>query len=186
MLDITDMSAMMLPDFGGEDLEQLDRKGREFAAAFGEHMAVEHQASAMAGRVMGLLLISQPPEGAIDDLAAKLQVSRGAISMATKDLLKLGIIEKTTRPRDRRRHYSLKRNLWARLYIDQRTNFGDHLEMAERGLDLLQGKPLEAKLPLIEMAAFFRFVSEQMPEFIARWETRGPDLIAELERRYSE
>ncbi len=176
---------MMLRDSGGDGVDQSNRKVREFAAAFGEHMADEHQASAMAGRVMGLLLVSRPTERAIDELAAELQVSRGAISMATKDLLQLGIIEKTARPRDRRRYYSLKRNLWARLYIDQRTNFSDHLEMAERGLDLLQGKSLEAKRPLIEMAAFFRFVSEQMPEFIARWETRGPDLIAELERRYA-
>ncbi|MDD5220664.1 MAG: MarR family transcriptional regulator [Candidatus Bipolaricaulis sp.] len=167
-------------------MERLDRKKREFAAAFGEHMAVEHRASTMAGRVMGILLVSQPAEGTIDDLAAELQVSRGAISMATKDLLQLGIIEKTTRPRDRRRYYCLKRNLWARLYIDQRANFSDHIEMAERGLGLLEGQPLEAKRPLIEMAAFFRFVSEQMPEFIGRWETRGPALVAELERRYAE
>ncbi len=106
--------------------------------------------------------------------------------MATKDLLQLGIIEKTARPRDRRRYYCLKKNLWARLYLDQRTNFGDHLEMAERGLDLLKGQPLEAKRPLIEMAAFFRFVSGQMPEFIARWEKESPNLIADLERRYAE
>ncbi|MDD5263708.1 MAG: MarR family transcriptional regulator [Candidatus Bipolaricaulis sp.] len=167
-------------------MEQWDRKAREFAAAFGEHMAVEHQASAMAGRVMGLLLISQPAERAIDELAAELQVSRGAISMATKDLLQLGIIEKTARPRDRRRYYCLKKNLWARLYIDQRANFSDHLEMAERGLDLLKGQPLEAKRPLIEMAAFFRFVSEQMPGFVARWEKESPNLISDLERRYAE
>ena len=177
---------MMALDGGGESLAQPDRKTWEYAAAFGEHMAVEHQASAMAGRVMGLLLILHPPEATIDDLAAELQVSRGAISMATKELLQLGIIEKATRPRDRRRYYSLKRNLWARLYIDQRANFSDHLDMAERGLALLQGKPLEVKRPLIEMAAFFRFVSEQMPEFIAQWETRSPQLIAEFERRYGE
>lgn len=167
-------------------MEQWSRKVREFAAAFGEHMAVEHQASAMAGRVMGLLLISQPAERAIDELAAELQVSRGAISMATKDLLQLGIIEKTARPRDRRRYYCLRKNLWARLYIDQRANFSDHLEMAERGLDLLRGRPLEAKRPLIEMAAFFRFVSGQMPEFVARWEKESPHLISDLERRYAE
>lgn len=167
-------------------MEQWDRKVREFAAAFGEHMAVEHQASAMAGRVMGLLLISQPAERAIDELAAELQVSRGAISMATKDLLQLGIIEKTARPRDRRRYYCLRKNLWARLYIDQRANFSDHVEMAERGLDLLKGESLEAKRPLIEMAAFFRFVSGQMPGFVARWEKESPKLISDLERRYAE
>jgi hypothetical protein len=98
----------------------------------------------------------------------------------------LGIIEKTARPRDRRRYYCLRKNLWARLYIDQRANFSDHLEMAERGLDLLRGQPLEAKRPLIEMAAFFRFVSGQMPEFVARWETESPKLISDLERRYAE
>lgn len=177
---------MILRDSGGDGVEQSNRKVREFAAAFGEHMADEHQASAMAGRVMGLLLVSQPTERTIDNLAAELQVSRGAISMAMKDLLQLGIIEKTARPRDRRRYFSLKRNLWARLYLDQRANFGDHLEMAERGLDLLRGQPLEAKRPLIEMAAFSRFIIEQMPEFIARWEKESPDLIAALERRHAE
>ncbi len=163
-----------------------DQKVREFAAAFGEHMAVEHQASAMAGRVMGFLLVAQPAERTIDDLATGLQVSRGAISMATKDLLQLGLIEKTARPRDRRRYYCLKRNVWARLYLDQRANFRDHLEMAERGLALLKGKPVEAKQPLIEMAAFFRFVTEALPDFVAEWEKKSPKLIADLERRYAE
>ncbi|MEN6370306.1 MAG: MarR family transcriptional regulator [Thermotogota bacterium] len=167
-------------------MEQSNRKAREFAAAFGEHMAVEHRSSAMAGRVMGLLLVSPSAERTIDDLATELQVSRGAISMAMKDLLQLGIIEKTTQPRDRRRYFSLKRNLWARLYLDQRANFSDHLEMAKRGLDLLRGQPLEAKRPLIEMAAFSQFIIEQMPEFIARWEKESPDLIADLERRHAE
>jgi len=106
--------------------------------------------------------------------------------MATKDLLQLGIIEKTARPRDRRRYYCLRKNLWARLYIDQRANFSDHVEMAERGLELLKGESLEAKRPLIEMAAFFRFVSGQMPGFVARWEKESPKLISDLERRYAE
>ncbi len=182
---MSDMTALMVRDSGGGNMERLDRKRREFAAAFGEHMAIEHQASAVAGRVIGFLLISQPPETTIDDLAAELQVSRGAISMAAKDLLQLGILEKTARPRDRRRYYSLRRNLWARLHLDQRANFSDHIEMAERGLDLLREKPLDAKRSLIEMAAFFRFVNGQMPEFIARWEKSGPALIAELEKRYA-
>lgn len=161
-----------------------DGKVREFAAAFGEHMAADHQSSAMAGRALGFLLVAQPAERTIDELAAGLQVSRGAISMAMKDLLQLGLIEKTTRPRDRRRYYCLRRNVWARLYLDQRANVRDHLEMAERGLDLLKDRPLEAKRPLIEMAAFFTFLSDVVPEFIDEWEKRSPKIIADLERRY--
>mgnify|MGYP001186479161 CR=1 FL=1 len=163
-----------------------ERKVREFAAAFGEHMAADHQASAMAGRVLGILLVAQPAERTIDDLAAGLQVSRGAISMAMKDLLQLGLIEKTARPRDRRRYYCLRRNVWARLYLDQRANVRDHLEMAERGLDLLKGRPLDAKRPLIEMAAFFTFLRDVMPEYIDEWDKRSPKIIAELERRHRE
>lgn len=106
--------------------------------------------------------------------------------MATKDLLHLGIVEKTARPRDRRHYYCLKPDLWARLYLERRDNFRDHLEMAERGLEMLKGQSLEAKRPLIEMAAFFRFVDDEMPEFVARWQKRSPELLVELEREHAE
>jgi DNA-binding transcriptional regulator GbsR (MarR family) len=172
-----------MDNFGGDPLDRLAQRKREFAALFGEHMALEHEASAMAGRVMGSLLVSHPGERTIDELTSDLGVSRGAISMATRDLLRLGMIEKTGKPRDRRHYYHLRPDLWARLYLERTDNLRDHIAMAERGLEILSGEPLEAKRPLMEMAVFFRFMMEEMPEIVARWRRRSPQMLAELEDR---
>lgn len=47
----------------------------------------------MAGRILGVLLISNPPEQSIDDLCERLQASKSAVSTSARLLSEMGLIE---------------------------------------------------------------------------------------------
>lgn len=152
-----------------------------FADSVGAHMTEEHSMPHMAGRVMGALLISVPPERSIEELAQDLHASIGAMSMSTRELLRTKIIERVNRPGERRHYYRIRPDFWSKMYLERLDNVRAHMEMAEQGLALLTDEPPEMKERLVEMWAFFRYLTEILPEAADRWKDRRDALIEELE-----
>ncbi len=60
----------------------------------------------IAGRLVGLLILSPQPLR-FDRLAERLRVSRGSISTNTRLLENMGVIERVTRPGDRRDYFQI-------------------------------------------------------------------------------
>ena len=57
-------------------------------------LEMEAGAARMVGRVLGWLLVCEPPEQSAADLAQALRASKGSISTATRVLLRTGLIER--------------------------------------------------------------------------------------------
>lgn len=159
---------------------------QRFVEGFGLHMAEEHTLPHMTGRVLGSLLLVMEPLRSIDSLTQELKASRGAISMALKDLTRQGLVEKVSRPGDRKFYYRLRPDLWSKLYLERTENFEEHIRLAEEGLQLLAEEPREKKERLLEMGAFFRFLVEMLPSAADEWRKRAPQIMADLEREASE
>src|SRR5205807_610261 len=66
-----------------------------FVEEVGMMLELEAGAPRMVGRVLGWLLVCDPPEQSAADLADHLQASRGSISTATRVLLRMGLLERT-------------------------------------------------------------------------------------------
>src|ERR687895_347909 len=82
-------------------------------ARFVERMGLLTEADGLpriAGRIFGLLLV-QPTECSLDDMAAALGVSKASISTDTRRLEQLGLLERTSRPGDRRDYYAISPNI---------------------------------------------------------------------------
>lgn len=161
-------------------MTDVDKRLR-FAERFGLHMAEEHTMPHMTGRVVGSLLVTMESERSIDSLSEELRASRGAISMAIKDLSRL--VEKVSRAGDRKFYYRLRPNVWSRPYLERVDNYEEHVRLAEEGLRLLADEPAEKRERLLEMGAFFQFLMEKLPEAASEWRTRGPELMRALERK---
>lgn len=74
------------------------------------------------GRVLGLLLICDPPRQSAEDMQRLLGASSGSISNAVSILLKIQLIERMAIPGKRRLYYRLHPHGWERLLqarIDQ-------------------------------------------------------------------
>jgi DNA-binding transcriptional regulator GbsR (MarR family) len=154
----------------------------QFVERFGLHMAEEHTMPHMCGRVLGSLLLTMDPMRSIDELTEELKASRGAISMAIKDLTRLGLVEKVNRAGDRKFYYRLRPDLWSKLYLERLDNIEEHVRLAEEGLRVMANAPREKKERLLEMGAFFRFLLEKLPQAALEWKQRAPELMGTLER----
>jgi len=88
----------------------------ERVARFVERMGLYTEAEGLpriAGRIFGFLLV-QPAACSLDDLAGALGVSKASISTDTRRLEQLGLLERTSRPGDRRDYYIISRDVLPR------------------------------------------------------------------------
>ena len=128
----------------------------------------------MAGRILGALVISDPPAQSITELAEKLKASKSAISIMARLLVEYGLIERVASPVPRRDYYRFKPGGWI-IYMRQWLGLMSELhKITERGMVLMIQKPPALQERLQEAHDLFSFVEE-----------RFPALLDELERERS-
>jgi DNA-binding transcriptional regulator GbsR (MarR family) len=120
----------------------------------------------MAGRILGVLLISDPEAQSITDIAAKLNASKSSISIMARLLIEVGLIERVASPMPRRDYYRFKSGGWI-LYMQQWLGLmaGLH-KIAERGLDLMKNKPEMLQERLMEAHDLFSFMEDHFPALL--------------------
>jgi DNA-binding transcriptional regulator GbsR (MarR family) len=117
----------------------------------------------MAGRILGVLLISDPEAQSITDIAAKLSASKSSISIMARLLIEVGLIERVASPMPRRDYYRFKPGGWI-LYMQQWISLMSGLhKIAERGLDLMKNRPAEIQERLMEAHDLFSFMENHFP-----------------------
>ncbi len=124
----------------------------------------------MAGRILGCLIISDPPHLSATELADMLQASKGSLSTMTRLLLQMGLIERVALPGDRRDYFRLKPGAWTQLIHQEVYEFSALRQLAERGLGLLQGQDSEIKKRLEDARDLFAYLEREYPVLIERWE----------------
>ena len=70
----------------------------------------------MAGRILGWLLICDPPYQSMGDLVEALQASKSSISTMLRLLAQSGLIERTSLPGQRRDQFVLHSSMWHNLF----------------------------------------------------------------------
>ncbi|MBA2375021.1 MAG: GbsR/MarR family transcriptional regulator [Rubrobacteraceae bacterium] len=123
----------------------------------------------MQGRVLGALLVADPPMVTAEELAGELAASRGSISSATRSLIQMGIVERKTKPGERRDYFQTRTN-WAELMHQQIGAYAAFRKIAERGLEIMDGSSPESKLDLEEIRSIYSHLEREMPGLIERWE----------------
>ena len=146
----------------------------EDIALFFEQMGLPR----MAGRVLGVLLISDPPVQSLTELSESLQASKSAISSSTRLLLEGDLIERVPGPLARQEYYRFKMGGWV-LFVTQRLQVMVALhQITERGLGLLQNKPAELHARLLEAHDLFSFMETESPNWQSRWQAYQKELRA--------
>ncbi|HSR34647.1 MAG TPA: MarR family transcriptional regulator [Anaerolineae bacterium] len=126
----------------------------------------------MAGRVLGVLLISDPPEQSINSLCETLQASKSSISTTARLLTEMGLIERVASPVPRRAYFQFKPGGWV-LFIRQRLRLWASLhQLAERGLGLLQDLDPSLRERLQEAHDMFSLIEEELPVLLERVESK--------------
>lgn len=123
----------------------------------------------MAGRLLAALLVADPPEQSAEDLAATLQASRGSVSTMTRLLEAPGIIERLTKPGDRKVYYRNRPDAFALAMQRDAEGASGLAKLAEKGLKLLDGADPEVRRGLEDMYAFYAFWEREIHKVLADW-----------------
>ncbi len=128
----------------------------------------------MAGRIFGWLLVCDPPEQSMEDLAAAVQGSKASMSTMTRLLVQSGRVEKVRAPGARRDQFRVQPGQWQRLWRSRIELIHQATAVTARGLELLSGKPAQARARLEELHRQDRFFGLHFPELLDRLEREWP------------
>ena len=124
----------------------------------------------MAGRIIGWLLICNPPHQSLPELAEILGASKASISTMTRLLLQMGLVERVGLPGLRRDHYRVKPGAFDNVMQQHLHEVNAGLQLAERGLELVASQPPELKQRLKEVRELYAFFGREYPLLLERWE----------------
>lgn len=124
----------------------------------------------MAGRILGVLLISDPPEQSIDELCDALQASKSAVSTSARLLAETGLIERVPPLMPRRIYFHFAAGGWL-VFMRQRMRLWSELhQITERGLELLRDATPAHQERLQEAHAMFSVIEFDFPAVLDRFE----------------
>lgn len=140
----------------------------EQLAGWFEHSGVPR----MSGRVLGWLLVCDPPHQSAEDLATALRASRGSISATTRLLATAELIERVTFPGDRRTYFRARPN-WSTLLEAQYKRIVELRRLVDDGLDALADEPADRRQRLEEVDRFATFWHDELARLLSAPELRG-------------
>jgi DNA-binding transcriptional regulator GbsR (MarR family) len=136
----------------------------------------------MTGRILGWLLICDPPEQTMTDLTEVLQASKSSISTGTRMLIQFGFIERISLPGERKDYYRLLPHLWTRVLAAKQGQLTDFLQLAQRGLALLSETDAQRRERLEEMHDLYAFMEVEYPKLLERWRLERSQRMSTVER----
>jgi DNA-binding transcriptional regulator GbsR (MarR family) len=153
--------------------EVMDRDGQlKELVSFADEIGLLHEELGLPrawGRVLGWLLVCEPDDQSAEDLAAILHVSRGSVSMATRSLIRMGVVERQAKRGDRRTYYRIRPGTWAAVFEQQIQSTTKMRQLAQQGLELLNNEPAPRRDRLRELHDFTKFYERECLALITRW-----------------
>lgn len=123
----------------------------------------------MPGRILGWLMVCDPPHQSAEELAEALQASRGAISMAVRMLIGAGAVERHPVAGTRRTYYRLRPGFWLMEAESKAKIARDWVKLMERGLDRMEGLGPERARRVQEAHDMYAFLEQEYSGIRDRW-----------------
>jgi DNA-binding transcriptional regulator GbsR (MarR family) len=124
----------------------------------------------IAGRIIGWLLICDPPHQQQSELVEALEASKSSISVALKDLTTLYLVERFALPGDRGTYYRTSKDMWTRSFRARMHQVTQLKELSQRGLDALEDESPERRQRLGIMHDINAFLESEFPKLLDQWD----------------
>jgi DNA-binding transcriptional regulator GbsR (MarR family) len=139
-----------------------------FSDHVGRSYAKEYGFPPVVGRLMGYLLVCEPIEQSIGDIADALLASRSAITAAIKMLETQYLVNRTRPAGSRADLFSIEPSGWERTGFDV-TVYRQQANLAREGLEILKHASPERRQALEEIRMLCEFLAERMPRLLEEW-----------------
>jgi len=133
----------------------------------------------IAGRIFGLLLVSEDARS-LDDLAAELRVSKASVSTNARMLEQRAVLERISRPGDRRDYYRVLPDLFSHTMaqrVARWQRFHEAIGAARTSLSIHSPEVLER---LEQYQEAYAFMSQVITEALAQWQATRGDRLARV------
>jgi DNA-binding MarR family transcriptional regulator len=137
-----------------------DHVGRAYAREYGFPPVV--------GRLLGYLLVCDPMEQSIGDIADALLTSRSAITAAVKTLETQRLISRIRPAGNRADLIKIEPSGLERSGFEA-ASYRQQAELALEGLEILKGASAERREALEEIRMLNQFLAERMPGLLEEW-----------------
>jgi len=134
----------------------------------------------MAGRVLGALLLADPPEISSAELSGLLGVSGGSISTATRELIRPGLAKRVRVAGSRQDYFratmgasALPQIIHTQMELTRRW-----AQLIGRGEELAKEKDPAVRRQLQEIREFYEFLEVEQVAILERWERRARERTA--------
>ena len=144
-----------------------DHTGRLYARRYGM--------APMVGRLLGYLMICDPREQSISELAEALLASRSAIAGAVNTLEQLGLIRRSRAAGERMDRVAID-PMSPQAFGFDATEYQEQAELAREGLAVLAHASPQRRAVLLQRAAFAEWLISRLPEWEKDWNTHREKL----------
>jgi DNA-binding transcriptional regulator GbsR (MarR family) len=143
----------------------------EFADALGTYLEVSGQPR-LAGRLLGWLVVCDPPEQSALELATSLGVSRSAVSAITQHAVRMGVLERVAVPGTREVHFRIVEDAWSQVARSNIPLVQGVRRAADRALESLAARDPGKNRRLKGLRDMYAFMEQEIPVLLDRWEER--------------
>lgn len=143
-----------------EQNEFVERVGRWWEVGTG---------SRVSGRILGWLMICEPPYQSSAELTETLQISAGSVSTQLRFMENLSLLERVTFAADRASYFQLKPDVWVDLMWSEIDQLNQWKEIAELGVSVRPSERVD------DIGFIARFL-------LGRWPSVMEDLVDELKK----
>lgn len=151
---------------------------------FVEEFALAYEAAGLpriAGRILGWLMVCDPPEQTAAQLVTTLGVSKASISTMTRLLTQMHLIERVPKRGARSDFYRVRPGIWSERVKNGLASLATYKRLAEKGLQLMETAPPERSERLLEMYQIYSFFEEELKGLLERLEQplsrQGPSAV---------
>lgn len=123
----------------------------------------------LAGRVLAVMLLTDPPEKSTQDLIALTGGSKGAISLTLRILERFGQLEKCPAPGHRGHRWRLRRNFMIDMFQSKMNAIRGIRDFWEAHAAEVEGLSENVRRNVGEMARFHEFFCEEVVQAFERW-----------------
>ncbi|GAA4605517.1 hypothetical protein BJY16_005418 [Actinoplanes octamycinicus] len=93
----------------------------------------------ITGRILGLLMICDPPEISAGQIAGTIQASRASLTSNMRFLTAIGLVRKVRVPGDRTTYYRIEDDAWHKVIQRKLDSLGAFGDIADEGVKLAGG-----------------------------------------------
>jgi DNA-binding transcriptional regulator GbsR (MarR family) len=126
----------------------------------------------VAGRLWAWLLVCEPREQTVDDIAQAIGASRGAISGAVRWLEPSGLIHRTRRPGDRRDYWSVSDDSAIRAIENRQRALRPSLDTLESAMVALSDRDTASLQRLRDVHELYLVMEDVVDVAVDRFRTR--------------